>query len=111
MWNVVPSISENSDVCIYTSSDRGYAGVREDKSGPIIRKIAEENGYEVVQTILLPDEKNMLSAEMERIFDENIADIILTTGGTGFPPRDCMPEATMEIGQAYLKSCVHIVCS
>ena len=45
-------------VAVITSSDSGYAGVREDKSGTIIRKIAEENGYEVVHTILSPDEKN-----------------------------------------------------
>ena len=86
-------------VAIITSSDSGYRGEREDKSGPVIRKIVEENEYEVVHTILLPDEKDMLSAEMKRICDENIADLILTTGGTGFSPRDCMPEATLQIGE------------
>lgn len=86
-------------VAIITSSDSGYAGSREDKSGPVIKKIVEENGFEVVHIILLPDEQNMLSAEMKRICDENIADLILTTGGTGFSKRDCMPEATMEIGE------------
>jgi molybdenum cofactor synthesis domain-containing protein len=86
-------------VAIITSSDSGYAGEREDKSGPVIQKIVEENEYEVVHTIILPDEKEMLSAEMMRICDENIADLILTTGGTGFSPRDCMPEATLEIGE------------
>ena len=51
-------------VAIITSSDSGYKGDREDKSGPVIRKIVEENGYEVVHTILLPDEKDILSAEI-----------------------------------------------
>jgi molybdenum cofactor synthesis domain-containing protein len=86
-------------VAIITSSDSGYRGKREDKSGPVIRNIVEENGYEVVYTVLLPDEKDLISAEMKKICDENIADLILTTGGTGFSPRDCMPEATLAIGE------------
>ncbi|MBU3100623.1 MULTISPECIES: MogA/MoaB family molybdenum cofactor biosynthesis protein [Clostridium] len=86
-------------VAIITSSDSGYKGEREDRSGLAIRKIVEGNGYEVVQAILLPDEKDILSAEMKRICDERAADLILTTGGTGFSLRDCMPEATLEIGE------------
>lgn len=86
-------------VAIITSSDSGYKGEREDRSGLAIRKIVEENGYEVVQAILLPDEKDILSAEMKRICDGRTADLILTTGGTGFSPRDCMPEATLQIGE------------
>lgn len=78
---------------ILTSSDSGYAGEREDLSGPTIRKILENSGYEVVHTILLPDDRDMLAAEMARIADEGIAELLLTTGGTGFSPRDCMPEA------------------
>lgn len=84
---------------IITSSDAGYRGEREDLSGPEIRRIMEENGYEVVSAIVLPDEKEMLSAEMARIADSGLADLILTTGGTGFSPRDCMPEATIAIAQ------------
>jgi molybdenum cofactor synthesis domain-containing protein len=86
-------------VAIITSSDSGYRGEREDKSGPVIRNIVEENGYEVVYTVLLPDEKDLISAEMKKICDENIVNLILTTGGTGFSPRDCMPEATLAIGE------------
>ena len=82
---------------IITSSDSGYAGEREDKSGPVIREILEGNDYEVVHSILLPDERKMLAAEMARIADEGLAELILTTGGTGFSPRDCMPEATMDV--------------
>lgn len=82
---------------IITSSDSGYAGEREDKSGPLIREILEGNDYEVVHSTLLPDERKMLAAEMARIADEGLAELILTTGGTGFSPRDCMPEATMDV--------------
>ena len=84
-------------VAVITSSDSGYAGQREDLSGPIIKKIMEENGYEVVRMTLLPDERELLSEEMKKIADEGIAELILTTGGTGFAPRDCMPEATNDI--------------
>ena len=82
---------------IITSSDSGYAGEREDLSGPVIRELLEENGYEVVHSILLPDDRKMLAKEMERIADEGVAELLLTTGGTGFSPRDCMPEATADI--------------
>lgn len=84
---------------IITSSDSGYAGEREDKSGPLIREILEENGYEVVHSILLPDERELLAKEMARIADEGLAELVLTTGGTGFSLRDCMPEATADIAE------------
>ena len=84
-------------VAIITSSDSGFAGEREDKSGPVIAEIVKNNGYEVSFMKVLPDDREMLSNEMKRIADEEVADIILTTGGTGFSPRDVMPEATMDI--------------
>lgn len=84
---------------VLTSSDSGYAGEREDISGPAIQAMLEKNGYEVVHTILLPDDREMLSKEMARIADEYVAELLLTTGGTGFSPRDCMPEATMDIAE------------
>ncbi|MGB4659271.1 MAG: MogA/MoaB family molybdenum cofactor biosynthesis protein [Mobilitalea sp.] len=86
-------------VAIITSSDSGYVGQREDLSGPVIRDIVEQNGYEVVSTIILPDKIEMLMEEMSRICDEGLADLILTTGGTGLSPTDCMPEATEQIGE------------
>ena len=73
-------------VAIITSSDTGYRGEREDLSGPAIREIVEKNGYEVVSEDVLPDDRKMLSERM-----------ILTTGGTGFSPRDITPEATEDI--------------
>lgn len=84
-------------VAVITSSDTGYAGERKDESGPVIEKMVTENGYSVVLTKLLPDDKQMLKEAMIDICDNNKADLILTTGGTGFSKRDIMPEATMEI--------------
>ena len=89
----------NKRVAIIVSSDSGYRGEREDLSGPEIRRIVEKNGYQVVSTVILPDEQEVLSEEMKRIADENQADLILTTGGTGFSPRDCMPEATLAVAE------------
>ena len=84
-------------VAIITSSDTGYRGEREDLSGPAIREIVEKNGYEVVSMDILPDDRQMLSERMKEIADSNAAELILTTGGTGFSKRDCMPEATKDI--------------
>ena len=82
---------------IITSSDSGYAGEREDLSGPVIKEIVEKAGYQVVYMDLLPDDRKMLSDRMKEIADNNMAELILTTGGTGFSPRDVMPEATEDI--------------
>ena len=84
-------------VYVITSSDSASRGEREDLSGPEIKKILDEfGGYEVVGSVVLPDERDVLSAEMIRVADEKAADLILTTGGTGFSQRDNMPEATMD---------------
>lgn len=84
-------------VAIITSSDTGYRGEREDLSGPAIREIVEKNGYEVVSEDILPDDRKMLSERMAEIADSGAAELILTTGGTGFSPRDITPEATEDI--------------
>lgn len=84
-------------VAIITSSDTGYRGEREDLSGPAVKEIVEAAGYQVVSAEILPDEREMLSARMAEIADKNLAELILTTGGTGFSPRDVMPEATQDI--------------
>ena len=83
---------------IITSSDSGYAGEREDKSGSVIQEIfGSERLRSGAYHFFLPDDRKMLADEMARIADEGIAEMIVTTGGTGFSPRDCMPEATKDI--------------
>ena len=82
---------------IITASDSGYAGTREDVSGQTVKEILEQGGYEVVSQMLRPDDRNQLSEAMRKIADEHHADLIITTGGTGFSKRDCTPEATMDI--------------
>jgi molybdenum cofactor synthesis domain-containing protein len=86
-------------LAIITASDRGFRGEREDKSGKVIREIAEKAGYQVEQYTLLPDDQPLLEAEMKRIADQGLADLILTTGGTGFSPRDRTPEASLAVAE------------
>lgn len=80
---------------IITASDKGSTGEREDLSGPAIREMIEANGYEVISLKVLPDEEKLLYEEMVRLADEENADVIFTTGGTGLSPRDHTPEATL----------------
>lgn len=91
-------------VGIITLSDKGSRGLREDQSGPAIRQMLEadsgdsgESRYQVVEELLLPDEPEQLKDALIRMSDEDGLDLILTTGGTGFSPRDRTPEATMEV--------------
>jgi len=82
---------------VITASDSGYNGIREDLSGPVLVGMLKDAGYEVTKTVLLPDEREALAEAMRNIADQGIADLILTTGGTGFSPRDCTPEATKSV--------------
>ncbi len=82
---------------IVTLSDKGAAGQREDISGSVIREILEEAGYEVVSYRLLADEEEGIKEELVRLCDAVQCDLVLTTGGTGFSPRDVTPEATLSV--------------
>ena len=82
---------------VITASDSCFAGLREDKSAPVILEALTRAGYETGEYVLLPDDRKKLSDEMLRICDGGKADLILTSGGTGFSPRDCTPEATRDV--------------
>lgn len=84
---------------VITLSDKGAQGLREDKSGPAIVRRLKDAGYEIVQTLLLPDGRHPLEEELVRLCDEVGVDLILTTGGTGFTPRDVTPEATLAVAE------------
>jgi len=84
-------------VAILTISDKGSRGERIDKSGKVIDRIIEEiDGINVFYEII-PDEQEVIEKKLKDISDNNIADLILTTGGTGFAPRDLTPEATLNV--------------
>ena len=84
-------------VGIITSSDKGAKNERVDKSGEAIREIVEKYNMKVEKYVILPDERELLSAEMKNMSDILKLNLILTTGGTGFSVRDVTPEATADV--------------
>ena len=85
------------NVAIICMSDKGSKGEREDLSTKVIEEIVTSHGYNVTEKILIPDEIDIIKENLIRVCDEEIANLILTTGGTGFSKRDVTPEATEEI--------------
>jgi molybdenum cofactor synthesis domain-containing protein len=83
-------------VGILTVSDKGARGEREDRSGPAIREMIEAAGGEVARAKIVPDDQAEIRAALIAWSDEGL-DLILTTGGTGFSPRDWTPEATKSV--------------
>jgi molybdenum cofactor synthesis domain-containing protein len=86
-------------VGIITASDKGARGEREDLSAEAIREIVATLGCEVTSYKILSDDQPLLEAEMKRLADGGLADLILTTGGTGFSQRDRTPEATLAVAE------------
>lgn len=92
-----PKADRAFTAAVITLSDKGAAGEREDKSGPLLKEMLEEAGYDVIETLLLPDGKPLLEKELKRLADQRQVNVIFTTGGTGFSERDVTPEATIAV--------------
>ena len=90
-------MEEKYTAAVVTVSDRSFRGERPDGSGPVVRELLEQAGYLIAHTVVLPDDRKRLSQELCRLCDEAWADLVVTTGGTGFSPRDCTPEATADV--------------
>ena len=84
---------------VLTVSDKGYQGLRQDTSGPALCAMLAEAGYRVVHTAIVPDEGERIAAALIHCADALEAALILTTGGTGFSPRDVTPEATLSVAE------------
>ena len=82
---------------VITVSDKGYRGEREDTSGHNLVRILEEKGFQVTYTAMVPDDSEMIQQELIKCADERNIALVLTTGGTGFSPRDITPEATLKV--------------
>ena len=80
-----------------TVSDKGYAGERENVSGPLLAELLHQMGAEVVSQTIVPDERPDIERELLRLADEAQIDLVVTTGGTGPTPRDVTPEATQAV--------------
>ncbi len=85
------------NVAILTISDRSALGEREDLSGPKLAGKITENGWEAVRQDVIPDDPQKIGSWLVDVSDSGDIDLILTTGGTGFSPRDHTPEATLAI--------------
>ena len=81
---------------VITVSDRSARGERPDGSGPVVKAMLEEAGYQVTECIIVPDELEEIAQALRQGAEEDVA-LILTTGGTGFAPRDVTPEATLSV--------------
>ncbi len=84
-------------VAIITANTDIYRGNEENLSGEAIKEIVEEAGCEITFMRALPLDREVLSTVMQRMADNHLTDLLLTTGGAGCGPFDCTPEATMDI--------------
>lgn len=82
---------------VITISDKGAVGLREDTSGPALCAALEAQGWEIVHRSIIPDELELIKAELIRCADTLHVCLALTTGGTGFSQRDITPEATLAV--------------
>ena len=85
----------NFKVAVITVSDRSSKGEREDLGGPMLAELMEENGYLISHKSIVPDELEEIKDEIIKIAGDGEIALIVTTGGTGFAPRDVTPEATI----------------
>lgn len=83
---------------VITVSDRSFRGERRDESGPAVLEMLREAGYEVLGVSVVPDEEAQIRSALCAAADEDVA-LVVTTGGTGFAPRDVTPEATLAVCQ------------
>ncbi len=78
-------------------SDGCFQGRREDRSGPVIEELLQKKGIEIGKKIIVPDEKSEIEKALMDMADNELLDLVITTGGTGFSPRDVTPEATGDV--------------
>jgi molybdenum cofactor synthesis domain-containing protein len=79
---------------VITVSDRCSGGLAQDESGPALTRLLQEMGAEVVVAIVVPDDLEPLAEKLRAFADDALINLVITTGGTGFGPRDNTPEAT-----------------
>ena len=82
---------------VVVMSDKGSQGLREDKSGPKAEELLSSAGFDVVERVIIPEDKERIKRELIRLCDQRQAELIVTSGGTGMALRDNTPEATLEV--------------
>jgi len=81
---------------VITVSDRSHGGLRHDESGPLLAGLLRELGFSAADVVVVPDEVPEIEAALRTAVDAGV-DLVVTTGGTGFAPRDVTPEATRRV--------------
>ena len=86
-------------IAILTASDKAAAGERSDESGPTIARLAHEAGHDVMRQDIVPDNRALIAEHLRVWADDDLCDVIITTGGTGLTERDLTPEATRDVAE------------
>jgi molybdenum cofactor synthesis domain-containing protein len=88
----VEGLPAGATAVVVTVSDRSHGGLRHDSSGPLLAELLAELGFEVAAVVVVPDEVDAVQAAVRAAVVAG-TDVVVTTGGTGFAPRDVTPEA------------------
>jgi molybdenum cofactor synthesis domain-containing protein len=86
-------------IAILTASDSASAGQRDDRSGDLIQQRAAAEGHVIARRAVVADDRAAIATTLAAWCDAGIADVVITTGGTGLTPRDLTPEATRDIAE------------
>ena len=92
----VEGLPDGARATVITVSDRSHGGLRHDSSGPLLASLLGELGFEVGEVVVVPDEVAAVQAAVRAAVAEEV-DVVVTTGGTGFAPRDVTPEAVRSL--------------
>ena len=90
-------MEEQFTAAVVTVSDRSFRGERPDGSGPVVKDLLEGAGYRVTRVEIVPDEQREIEGILVALADREDIALVVTTGGTGFAPRDVTPEATIAV--------------
>ena len=86
-------------VCVLTCSDKGADGERDDESGDVIVRMLHEAGHDVMRRDVVRDDRELIAEHLRLWCDQDLADVVVTTGGTGLTARDVTPEATRDVAE------------
>ena len=86
-------------IAVLTASDKASAGLRTDESGETIARMAHEAGHDVMRQDVVPDNRSLIAEHLRVWADDDLCDVIITTGGTGLTERDVTPEATRDVAE------------
>lgn len=86
-------------IAVLTASDKGAAGEREDASGALLARRLRAEGHELVASVVLPDDRAAIASQLRAWCDGGVAEVVITTGGTGLTERDVTPEATRDVAE------------